>query len=161
MPTSPPPSFTPRQKEYAAFIDRLGLRHFKGSEFAAYADRERGRVKNSLPPEGLWTNIIPTLVVIDEIRHQYGTTANVTSAYRSPVYNRAVGGESASFHMRNNAVDLSVFDPKKFHQIARSLRGRSFQLPENGGKFVWKGGIGLYRTFVHIDTRGYNADWKG
>lgn len=152
-------ALTKQQKEYAAFIDRLGLRYFKGSEFAVYADRTRGAVRNSLPPEALWPNIIKTLVVIDEIRHRYGAPAEVTSAYRSPAYNRAVGGEAASFHMRNMAVDLVVDDPKRFRKIAASLRGKTFKLPENGGTFVWRGGIGLYPSFVHVDCRGYDASW--
>lgn len=152
---------TPAQKEYAAFIGRLGLRHFTGAEVAAYAARTRGTVRNSLPPRALWPNIIKTLIVADELRHQYGKPVSVTSAYRSPAYNRAVGGEPASFHMQNLALDLSVPEPKKFRAIAASMRGKSFKLPGNGGSFVWKGGIGLYSTFVHIDARGYDANWTG
>ena len=26
---------------------------------------------------------------------------------------------------------------------------------------LFQGGIGLYANFVHIDTRGWNADWTG
>ena len=26
---------------------------------------------------------------------------------------------------------------------------------------IKKGGVGLYRSFVHYDTRGWNARWKG
>jgi len=152
---------TADQTEYAAFIDRLDLRHFAGSEFALYADRTRNGVKNSLPPEGLWTNIIPTLLVIDEIRERAGLPITVTSAYRSPAYNRAVGGESASFHMRNQAVDIqcAALRASDLWKIAVSMRGKKFKLPGNGGDFLFKGGIGKYPTFVHVDTRGYNANW--
>lgn len=152
---------TADQKEYAAFIDRLGLRHFSGSEFALYADRTRNGVKNSLPPEGLWTNIIPTLIVIDEIRQLAGAPVTLTSAYRSPAYNRAVGGEAASFHMRNQATDIQCasMSAAQLWRIAVSLRGKKFRLPDNGGDFIFKGGIGKYPGFVHVDTRGYNANW--
>lgn len=150
---------TKSQTEYAAFIDRLGLKHFKGEELARYADRTRGGVKNSIPPEGLWTNMIPTLIVADAIREQYAAPITITSAYRSPAYNRAVGGEAASFHMRNQALDLIANNVPRLFQIARSLRGKRFRLPGNGGTFLWWGGIGKYPGFVHIDTRGYNANW--
>jgi hypothetical protein len=152
---------TEAQQEYAAFIDRLGLRHFSGKEFALYADRTRGGVKNGVPPEGLWTNIIPTLLVIDEIRERAGSPVTITSAYRSPAYNRAVGGESASFHMRNVAVDIqcATLSASALWKIAVGLRGKKFKLPGNGGDFLFKGGIGKYPSFVHVDTRGYNANW--
>ncbi len=26
---------------------------------------------------------------------------------------------------------------------------------------VFSGGIGRYKSFVHIDVRGHNADWQG
>jgi len=26
---------------------------------------------------------------------------------------------------------------------------------------MFQGGIGLYANFVHVDTRGWNADWTG
>ena len=26
---------------------------------------------------------------------------------------------------------------------------------------LFKGGLGKYSTFVHVDTRGYNATWRG
>ena len=152
---------TADQKEYAAFVDRLGLRHFKGSEFAAYADRTRKGVKNSVPPGVLWTNIVPTLIVIDEIRERAGYPITITSAYRSPAYNRAVGGEPASYHMQNRAVDIqcAAMQASDLWSLAVILRGKKFKLPGNAGSFIFKGGVGRYPSFVHVDTRGNNADW--
>ena len=28
-------------------------------------------------------------------------------------------------------------------------------------KVLFQGGIGLYKTFIHLDTRGYNNTWRG
>jgi uncharacterized protein YcbK (DUF882 family) len=53
--------------------------------------------------------------------------------------------------MRNVALDLQ-FDsrPSKVAKVARALREE--------GRF--RGGIGLYPDFVHVDTRGTNATWQ-
>lgn len=144
------------------FIDRLKLNNFSGAEIAAYAHRERGKTTNSLPPESLWPNIIQTLVIAQELRTVLGVPLTITSAYRSPSYNSAVGGEPGSYHMRFMALDLipgGKVKPSQLAAAARKLRGRKFKVPGTNDHFFWKGGIGEYSTFVHIDCRGYNANW--
>jgi uncharacterized protein YcbK (DUF882 family) len=58
--------------------------------------------------------------------------------------------------MRFNAIDFTCFEgtPEIWRRVADRLR--SSEKP-----FV--GGIGVYptRRFVHIDTRGKAANWKG
>jgi uncharacterized protein YcbK (DUF882 family) len=147
------------------FIDRLGLRHFSGSEFTPYWSRSCSRngvaVRNKVPSDALWPNIIKTLIVLDELREELGVPIKLTSTYRAPVYNGCIGGEPASFHMQFRAIDF-VAQGKTPAQVAaklRSWRGKSFALPGNGGAFTFAGGVGKYPSFVHVDTRGYNADW--
>lgn len=143
------------------FIDRLGLRYFKGKELTPYWSRNRGGVKNSVPAQNLWHRIPLTLYVLDELRHRLGYGVTITSSYRSPAYNAAVGGEPNSFHMRFMAIDLqgAQGSPEEWHEMAKSLRGEKFNTGENGQKFVFRGGIGLYKTFIHIDTRKEEANW--
>lgn len=152
-----------KSEQLEQFIDRLKLRHFKGKELTPYWTRTRGGVRNALPHESLWPNIVPTLIVADELRHRIGSSCTILSSYRSPAYNAAVGGESASFHMQFRALDLTFAGGtvKQWHAMAKEMRGTKFLLPGNGGSFIWKGGIGFYprQNFIHIDTRGHNADW--
>lgn len=146
--------------ELEHFIDGLGLRWFKGKEFTPYWSRTRGSVRNSIPPEALWPNIVKTLIVVDEMREIIGKPIGVTSSYRSPAYNRAVGGEPMSYHMQFKALDIhSPVGPAILAKTARLLRGKRFDLPGNAGSFTFRGGIGTYPTFVHVDTRGYDANW--
>lgn len=152
--------------ELEVFIDRLGLRHFKGREFTPYWDSKRGKVKNTVPPSPLWPRIVPTLIVLDEVRERLGYAIRLTSTYRKPAYNAAVGGEPNSFHMRFMAVDWQGRhgSPPMWAACVKSLRGKRFVLPGNGGDFLFGGGVGVYPTFVHVDCRpakagGPYANW--
>ncbi|GAB3307601.1 D-Ala-D-Ala carboxypeptidase family metallohydrolase [Hymenobacter tenuis] len=160
----PPVAGSPAQ-EFERFIDNLKLAHFRGREFTPYWSRISGGVKNSLPPKELWPNIVPTLVVLNALRAQLQAPVLLTSTYRSPAYNRAVGGEPKSFHQTFQAIDFTctVGSPCRWAGLLRQLRNTAFTNPLTGKPFTFQGGIGIYRrkNFVHLDTRGYRADWYG
>lgn len=138
---------------YTEFLEGLQLRYFAPQEITSYAERERNGAKNGLPPEVLWKNIVPTLWVLDQLRELFESPITLTSIYRNDAYNRAVGGATNSYHKRNQAIDFQVRDvsPVKVDQTLKEWRTVG----------VFRGGIGLYSTFVHIDTRGSNATWTG
>lgn len=148
-----------------AFIDGLGFQHFRGSEFTPYWSRVRNGVKNSAPPKELWENIVPTLAVLERFRTEFGSPVNLLSTYRSPKYNKAVGGAAKSQHEQFGAIDFTCRSgtPKKWAQLLKSFRGQQFHDPHTGKSFVFRGGIGIYvaSNFVHVDTRGKDADWNG
>ena len=131
------------------------FRHFGAGEFTSYFARERNGVKNSPPPKRLWKNLVPTLRVVDELRASFGKPCRILSSYRSPDYNRAVGGAAASLHMGFRALDIA-FDGVD----AKRVYGRLVEW-RKAGRFT--GGLGLYPSsgFVHIDSRGTNATWEG
>lgn len=137
---------------YRDFIEGLQLRYFSSRELIVQAHRRRGDTKNSLPPEELWPNIVPTLWILDLARHRLGKPLAITSAYRSEKYNKKVGGAIHSQHKLNTALDIipsGGITPKGLFDLLLDIRkGRAF-----------KGGLGLYNAFVHIDTRGRNATW--
>lgn len=139
-------------QDYQSFLTGLGLRHIRPMEMIRPHFNVRGTVCNCLPPREAWRNIAPTLRVADELRQQLGSRlTTILSAYRSPAYNAACpGAATQSYHMRNMALDLA-FDcaPAEVAKAAEALRDKGF----------FKGGIGRYATFTHIDTRGYKADW--
>lgn len=148
-----------KYKEFELFVDSFKFKHFKGKEFTPYWDRVRNGVKNRIPDESLWHNIVNTIIVADALREKLGFTFKITSSYRTPAYNAAIGGEKNSYHMRFMALDLSVSNPSLLAKTARLSRGRLFFVPETNDSFIFNGGVGLYSTFVHIDTRANKADW--
>lgn len=88
------------------------------------------------------------------LEQAYGQGFNVTSAYRSPEHNAAVGGAKHSEHMNGNAFDISVAGLSQAEQIA--LIGLARQ--------AGFGGVGVYNGSLHFDvgpTRHWGADYPG
>lgn len=130
----------------------LGIKHFTAEEFTSYFHVRRRGVTNSPPPAEIWENIAPTLKIVDELRAHLGRPIVLLSSYRSPAYNAAIDGAATkSYHMRFQALDIAVAGMSPRQVFHRLMQWR------DAGKF--KGGLGLYSTFVHIDTRGSNATW--
>ena len=142
------------EEEYEAFLAGLQLRWFSPREVMNYAKSTRNGVPNSLPEDPqLWLNLVPTLWVIDSLRESINLPIRLTSLYRSPEYNKAVGGTSGSFHMKNAAIDFQVdgMSPQQAFNALNKMR--------HAGS--WQGGLGSYPTFTHCDAglRGRNATW--
>ncbi|NDO83247.1 hypothetical protein CJP72_21505 [Citrobacter sp. NCU1] len=160
-----PINIVPIEKDLEQFIDRIGLKNFKGSEFTPYWNRVKNGIPNTVPPVALWNNIIKTVIIIDALRSELNSPIELLSTYRSPGYNSAVGGEPASYHMKFMAIDFtcSQGDPSSWASELRKFRGKFFTLPANAGSFQFHGGIGVYKNknFVHVDTRGNDVDWNG
>lgn len=107
---------------------------------------------------------IPTGEVLDNVKHlaeqlqvlrdTLGRPMHVISAWRSPEYNKKIGGAKESQHMYGRAADIKVVGmaPPEVHAAVLKL------IKE--GK-ITQGGVGKYSTFVHYDTRGTAARWTG
>lgn len=137
---------------YARYIQSLNLRNITPRMVLAPHFKTRGRTQNSLPPKAYWKKMSPTLKMIDKMVTRIGAPLReITSAYRSPRYNRAVGGKSKSYHMQNMATDIQFRGISPYHvaYVAKQMRTQGY----------FKGGIGRYSGFVHVDTRGTNVDW--
>ena len=74
--------------------------------------REMTRTSTGLPnqpPESYWANLkrlVDTL--LDPLRNDLGAPVRVTSGYRSPQVNAAIGGSRTSRHMLGLAADIKV-----------------------------------------------------
>lgn len=139
-------------ENYGAFLKSQNLRHVTIAKILASHAKERNGIRNELPPMNLWMRLVPTLRVAEVLAERLQEDVRVVvSAYRTPGYNAMCpGSASNSQHLQNNALDL-VFKspPARVAEAARELRS-------NG---LFKGGVGLYAGFTHIDTRGHNNDW--
>lgn len=95
--------------------------------------------------------IAPELVdILQTIRNHYGKAVNINSAYRTPTYNKKVGGATYSQHLYGTAADIRIngVKPKDLAAYIETL------MPNYGG-------IGIYPTFVHVDIRKTKSRWNG
>ena len=93
------------------------------------------------------TEIDPKLIeILQKIRTHFGKSVTVNSSYRCEAHNKSVGGAKSSRHLTGQAADIKVsgVSPKEVAKYAESI----------GVK-----GIGLYDTFVHVDTRTTKSFW--
>lgn len=114
--------------------------HFKASEFVCHHCGKLGDA-------GIDSDLI---ALLEGVRtHFGGKPVTITSGYRCPTHNAAVGGAPQSQHLRGTAADIVV----------------SGVTPDK--VFDWMdpwhdGGLGDYDTFTHIDTRTTGrARWSG
>ncbi len=85
--------------------------------------------------------------ILVSIAQEFGANLTITSAYRSPAYNRKVGGAKNSMHVQRKAVDVVM------RGISTSDRARFIEIAINKGI----SGIGVYNTFTHLDIGGKRA----
>src|SRR5687768_16981461 len=111
-------------------IESWNLRYFKPYEFltqgVAHDNPDSAAYGlNSYPPESKWDNMRKTAEVIDEFRKRIGAPIVITNAYRSPKYNKAIGGALHSQHIEFKALDFVVrgnSTPADWAKVLRSMR---------------------------------------
>jgi uncharacterized protein YcbK (DUF882 family) len=123
--------------------DRRLTAHFTIGEFAC-------KDGTPVPP-----NTVPQLHelcarFLEPLRERYGPVT-VISGYRTPGWNRAVGGAPASYHVytsRRQGVAADVRcargAPMLWHELLAELE---------------PGGLGSYSDHVHVDSRSHRARW--
>lgn len=139
-------------KAYASYLNSLKMRNISAQDVISAHAKQRGSVWNTLPPRQWWKRMGYTLQVIDRISSDMKVPVKeIVSAYRCPQYNaRCKGAKTHSWHQANVAVDVK-FDTSA-HNVTRATRS----LRDRG---LFKGGVGSYSSFTHIDTRGQNVNW--
>lgn len=147
-----PQILTAKAKAYGGFLERQNFERLPVAVVLKPHFNRHGAVQNGIPPADMWKNIVPTLRVADRVARELGEKIHINSAYRSPAYNAACPGAARwSQHLRNAAIDMWFQSPPaEVAKIARKLRDRG----------LFRGGVGEYAGFTHIDTRGRNVDWK-
>lgn len=88
--------------------------------------------------------------LLQKIRSHFGKPVTITSAYRTPGRNKAVGGTTYSQHLYGKAADIKVSGvaPKVVGDYVDKL-------------FPKSGGIGIYDSFTHVDVRATKSRWNG
>ena len=88
------------------------------------------------------------VALLQQIREHFGRPVVISSAYRTAEHNAKVGGVSRSQHLYGTAADIVVMgaEPLEVAQYAEFLQ------PDCGG-------IGVYKSFTHVDVRETRSRW--
>lgn len=97
------------------------------------------------------------LIVLEHLRAHFGKPVYFNSCARCSKHNPSVGGSKRSEHLVTpedpfaDAGDIVVKDvtPTSVYLHLKSLPYANLL------------GLGKYRTFTHVDVRGYGARWVG
>ncbi|WP_265524164.1 D-Ala-D-Ala carboxypeptidase family metallohydrolase [Providencia rustigianii] len=110
--------------------------HFDSNEFACKDGCGAKQVESKL------------IEILEGVRAHFGKPVVIVSGRRCAKHNSKVDGAPKSQHLLGTAVDIKVKDvaPKMVADYLES------QFPDSYG-------IGRYKTFTHIDVRGYKARW--
>ena len=117
-------------------------KNFKREEFAC---KGVGCCGKSAPISEELVNNLQTL------RDRVGKSLTVNSGFRCKTHNARVGGEDNSMHTIGIAVDIAVpagMTPDELAKIAETIP--AFR----------DGGIGIYKSWVHLDVRKGKARWR-
>jgi hypothetical protein len=79
--------------------------HFTLDEFLVSETAARLGIDNS-PPNNVFLNLTETARRMEKVRELLGVPIRITSGYRCPALNKAIGGAAESFHMLGLAVDF-------------------------------------------------------
>ncbi len=116
--------------------DRLLSPHFRVREFACRDGSDLVKIDTDL------------VELLERIRAAAGGAVTISSGYRTASHNQKVGGARYSQHLLGTAADIIVSGagPLLVGQMAEYYLGS-------------RGGIGVYQTFTHVDTRSGKARW--
>lgn len=111
------------------------------------------RCKSGAPmPSVVHSNIKRLATALQTIRDEVNRPITITSGYRSPAHNRAVGGAPNSTHLVGTGADFRVsgMTPEAVVVIIERLISER-RIPE--------GGLKAYANWIHYDIRGFRARW--
>ena len=111
--------------------------HFRVSEFACHDGSDEVLIDVDL------------VFKLEVLRQKFGRPMVISSGYRTPSWNKKVGGKSGSYHVKGQAFDI-VTEGVEPYDVAHAAQG------------LWINGIGCYYDdgFVHIDARKNPSFWK-
>ena len=132
--------------------------HFSAEEFAC---------KDGTPyPAELYDLLLDLCSLLEDIRELVGNRPiTIISGYRTPEYNRKIGGARKSQHVEGRAADIAVkgMSARVMHDRILSGVTYSAKVYDGPNNFLFLGGLGAYPNFTHVDTRfTYRLiRWKG
>lgn len=142
------PRTRPRKRTVSKMPEQLS-EHFQAGEFTCHCCGQGA-------PTPALVELLEAIRAAANVL-KIGATVHVNCGYRCPKHNKAVGGEPKSYHCGDYygmihvglAADIVIpgLTPRQVAAIAEGCEGI--------------GGIGIYKTFTHVDVGPAGRRWKG
>ena len=111
--------------------------YFTNNELTDSETAKRLRIKNE-PTKEQWINLFAIRDnVLNPLREKFGKPIRITSGFRSPELNKAVGGKPTSQHTKGEAVDITAInkaDNKELFELCKTLE---FDQLIDESNFTW------------------------
>jgi len=128
-------------------------RHFRINELKC---KQSGlTLDEALPPRHMFTNIYPTIFFMETLRFIIKKPLKLNSVYRTPEYNKAIGGVSKSAHVTFRAVDIAKPNNINYEWFYKQCDELAIHLEQIHGLYFRLGKYS-HRNFVHIDCERSN-----
>lgn len=89
-------------------VDQQLTEHFSLNELIRSSTASRRGIRNTPTPAIITSLTLLCQNVLEPVRLHYGRPVIITSGYRSPALNKAIGGSSTSQHCKGEAADFTV-----------------------------------------------------
>ena len=123
----------------------------KVSKYFTVREVTNGETRRIPTDDTIKQNIFTLAQELDKVREAWGSGVIVTSWYRPPAVNKAIGGASKSQHINGKAADI------------KPCQGNIYKFQEWLDKEIWQDkalGYGAKKGFVHLDLRPGRIRWN-
>ena len=122
-------------------------KHFTLEEFSFSSTAKSRGINNTVPLQ-----FIPSLrnlceVVLEPLREQVKEPVIISSGYRCPALNKAVGGTNTSQHMKGEACDIYMEDKEKLRKWFAILMDGDFD------QLIFERNRRTDRCWIHVSCK--------
>ena len=116
--------------------------HFTLTEFVRSETAERKHIDNTPTVEVVANLRALCRNVLEPARVSFGAPIYITSGYRCPALNAAVGGKPTSQHLRGEAADLQVKGAKNLRKLYKVIKDHGifdqllYETNKSGAKWI-------------------------
>lgn len=121
--------------------------HFTFDEFTRSDYAIRHGIDNT-PPGFVLTNLRMLAARLERVRAVIGAPLLITSGYRCPVLNRAIGGSATSAHVAGLAADFIAPEFGSPFAVARAIEANADEIDFD--QLIFEGGSWVHLAFTQL-----------
>lgn len=124
------------------------MKYFSIKELSASTEARKMGIDNTPTADAVDNLTALVEEVLDPLRERYGRPIHVSSGYRCPRLNKAVGGEPTSQHVKGEAADIYVADKRDKSMLFSMIY---YLLPYD--QLIWEKGDDEAPSWIHVSYR--------